>query len=121
MGEPDTRHRPLVSGIRIRAVAISSQGDSRNLEGGTLTGLATCRSTLGEIGCAPSLGAASESTRPEPVASSPLADQRAKRIPGLGVYSGENEPYLSQGLISSLPNWRLSSIIWCASLAPSRG
>ena len=41
MGAPDTRHRPLVSGIRIRAVAISSQGERTNLEGGTLTGLAT--------------------------------------------------------------------------------
>ena len=56
MGEPDTRHRPLVSGIRIGAVAISSQGDRRNLEGGTLTGLATRKSTIGQAGCALILG-----------------------------------------------------------------
>ena len=105
MTETTNKHRPLMSGISIQAAknddgVLLPIGGSQPGQGtgkfGTLTELATRQSTSCETGCAPHFWVESRD-------------------------SGQVEPYLNQGLISSLPNWRLSSIIWCASLAPSRG
>ena len=124
MTDKQTRHDLSVSGIKVRVAVEGRESDTGpEHTSGTLTGLATCRSTAVEAGCVliRGYGTGFHSSLPKPVASSSLADRKAKRISGRGGDSGQDEPYLNQGLISSLPNWRLSSIIWCASLAPSRG
>ena len=45
------RHTSLVSGLRVQIVHTSSGGDPQTAGHGTLTGLATCRSTAVEAGC----------------------------------------------------------------------
>ena len=49
MGAINSQHRPLVAGIRVQSVIEGTDPRVQNI--GTLTGLATCRSTAVEAGC----------------------------------------------------------------------